>query len=215
MAFSDPTNQIKMDSYEQSSYSTVDQILSLNSASQSIDGSILPTVVPTLGGIIRSFQPVQMSGVTFGYNAQQSTRGDVMVGGHGVATSNPGGVSSGVMSPFEGAYTRANASSTNQGGFGGFLNSLAETTSSIAKGIGSAVNVVNHTVGSATQLANLVSGGAFSRTNFGKSISTFQSNMNQNVRAFGTVSNAARSLSDTFNSAITKFGSLLKIPVKK
>ncbi len=107
MAFGDTSGDAKIDPYERDAYSTIDQILPVNSASQNIDGSILPTVVPTLGGIIRSFQPVQMSGISFGYGPHQSTRGDIMVGGNGLASLLDGGIFGSIFSPFDEVYAQA------------------------------------------------------------------------------------------------------------
>lgn len=201
--------------YEQVSYGAIDQIISLNSASQSIDGSVLPTVVPTLGGIIRSFQPVQMSGVTYGYGPQQSTRDDIMVGGNGGGGSSLGSINGGggLLSAFGEAYTSATSSAMGQGGFGGFLSSVAETATGIARGVSSVANTVNQTVGAATNLANLVSGGAFSETSFGKSVKNFQSNLSQGAQVVSNVAGATATLATTVNNATNVFGSLLKTPI--
>ena len=201
--------------YEQVSYGAIDQVISLNAASQSIDGSVLPTVVPTLGGIIRSFQPVQISGVTYGYGPQQSTRDDVMVGGNGGGGSLLGGINSGggLLSAFDEVYTYATSSAMGQGGFGGLLSDVAETATSIARGVSTVTNAVNQTVSAATNLANVVSGGAFSESEFGQSVREFQSDLAQGARTVSNVAGATATLATTVNNATNTFGSLLKTPI--
>ncbi len=216
MAFGDTSGDAEVPQYESSAYGAIDQILPVNSASQNIDGSVLPTVIPTLGGIIRSFQPVQMSGISFGYGPQQSTRDDVMVGGNGSGGGGlGGGLFGALMSPFDEVYGQATSGAFSQGGFGGFLGGIAETAVSITQGVGSAVRTINQTVSTATNLANLVSFGAFGKTGLAKQIGKFQNNMSEYSRAASSIAGSAVVVSNTVNRATEAFGSLFKTPVKK
>ena len=216
MAFGDTAGDAQIPAYESNAYGAIDQILPVNSASQNIDGSVLPTVVPTLGGIIRSFQPVQMSGISFGYGPQQSTRDDVMVGGNGSGGGGlGGGLFGAIMSPFDEVYGQATSGALSQGGFGGFLGSIAETAVNITRGVGSAVRTINQTVSTATNLANLVSFGAFGKTGLAKQIGKFQNNMSEYSRAASNIAGSAVVVSNTVNRATQAFGSLFKTPVKK
>ena len=215
MAFGDTSGDAQIPQYESSAYGAIDQILPVNSASQNIDGSILPTVIPTLGGIIRSFQPVQMSGISFGYGPQQSTRDDVMVGGNGSGGDSGGGLFGAIMSPFDEVYGQATSGALSQGGFGGFLGGIAETATSIAKGVGTVVRTVNQTVSTASNLANLVSFGAYGKTNFAKQVGKFQSNMSEYSNMASSIAGSTVVVANTVNKATSAFGSLFKIPVKK
>ena len=215
MAFGDTAGDAQIPSYESSAYSTIDQILPVNSASQSIDGSVLPTVVPTLGGIIRSFQPVQMSGLTFGYGPQQSTRDDVMIGGNGSSGGSFGGIFESLFSPFDEVYTQATSGAMSQGGFGGFLGSIAETATSVARGVSAVTTVVSGTVRAASGLAKLVGGSAYSNSKFGKSVDTFNKNMIGYGRTATKMAGATASVANTLRRTTDKFGSLFKTPVKK
>ena len=215
MAFGDTTGEAQIDPYERDAYATIDQILPVNSASQNIDGSVLPTVVPTLGGIIRSFQPVQMSGISFGYGPQQSTRGDVMVGGNGSGGSLDGGLFDSIFSPFDEVYTQATSGALSQGSFGSFLGGIAETANNVANGISAVAGTVTRTVGAATRLADTVSGGRFSQTSFGKKVKSFNNNVGQTARSAANIARSTAVVANTVNQATTKFGSLFKTPVKK
>jgi len=215
MAFGDTTGEAQIPSYESNAYSTIDQILPVNSASQSIDGSVLPTVVPTLGGIIRSFQPVQMSGISFGYGPQQSTRGDIMIGGNGSGGGMMDGLFESMFSPFDEVYGQATAGAMSQGGFGGFLSGIASTATSIARGVSAVTNTVRGTVRAASGLANLVSGGSFAKTGFGKAVSNFDRKMGEYSRTAVQIAGGTAAVANTINRATTEFGSLFKTPVKK
>ena len=214
MAFGDTSGEAQIPSYESNAYSTIDQILPVNSASQSIDGSVLPTVVPTLGGIIRSFQPVQMSGLTFGYGPQQSTRDDVMIGGNGSGGGMMGGLFESVFSPFDEVYGQATSGALSQGGFGGFLSNIAITATSIARGVSVVTGTVRSTVRAASGVANLVSGGAFAKTSFGKSVKKFDENMGNYSRTAVKIAGGTAAVANTLGRATEKFGSLFKTPVK-
>ena len=214
MAFGDTSGEAQIPSYESNAYSTIDQILPVNSASQSIDGSVLPTVVPTLGGIIRSFQPVQMSGLTFGYGPQQSTRDDVMIGGNGSGGGMMGGLFESVFSPFDEVYGQATSGALSQGGFGGFLSNIASTATSIARGVSVVTGTVRSTVRAASGVANLVSGGAFAKTGFGKSVKKFDENMGNYSRTAVKIAGGTAAVANTLGRATEKFGSLFKTPVK-
>ncbi len=215
LAFADPINDLNpIPPYEQTAYGSIDQILSLNAASQNIDGSVLPTVVPTLGGIIKSFQPVQISDVTYGYGPQQSTRDDIMVGGNGGGGSGLGGSVGGILSPFEEAYTFATSSALSQGSFGGILGGIADTATGIARGVSTVTNAVNRTIGAASNLANVVSGGAFGKSEFGKSVKEFQSDLAQGAKVVTSVAGATATLANTVSTTVNTFGTLLKAPIK-
>ena len=215
MAFGDTSGDAQIPSYESSAYSTIDQILPVNSASQSIDGSVLPTVVPTLGGIIRSFQPVQMSGLTFGYGPQQSTRDDVMIGGNGSSGGSMGGMFESLFSPFDEVFTQATSGALSQGGFGGFLSGIAETAAGVARGVSVDTGGVSGTVKAASNFANLVSGGAYGRSSFGTSVKKFNDNMNSNARSAVKIAGSTAYIANTLQRATDKFGSLFKTPVRK
>ena len=215
MAFGDTSGEAQIDPYEKNAYSTIDQIIPVNSESQNIDGSVLPTVVPTLGGIIRSFQPVQMSGISFGYGPQQSTRDDVMVGGNGSGGLIGGGIFESIFSPFDEVYAQATSNAITQGTFGNFISGIAETAGSVARGVSVISGAVTKTVGSATNLANLVTNGKFSKTDFGRSVAEFGENIKKNSSAVVKIAGSATALSKAVNQATTTFGSLFKTPVKK
>ena len=68
----DPRTEIPP--YEADSFKTCDQILALDARNQTIDGGKIPTVVPTIGGMIRSLQPVVFADVNRGFGPQESTR---------------------------------------------------------------------------------------------------------------------------------------------
>ena len=215
MAFGDTSGEAQIDPYERDAYSTIDQILPVNSASQNIDGSILPTVIPTLGGIIRSFQPVQMSGISFGYGPQQSTRGDVMVGGNGSGGSIGGGIFDSIFSPFDEVYAQATGGALSQGSFGSFISGIAETANSVSRGISVVAGTVTKTVGAVSRLADTVSGGKFSQTSFGKSVNKFNRTFGQNAMAAANIAKSTAVVAKSVDNATKKFGSLFKTPVRK
>ena len=215
MAFGDTAGDAKIDPYERDAYSTIDQILPVNSASQNIDGSILPTVVPTLGGIIRSFQPVQMSGISFGYGPQQSTRGDIMVGGNGLGGMLDGGIFGSIFSPFDEVYAQATSGALAQGTFGSFLGGIVGTANNLVKGVRTIAGATTRTIGAASRLANVVSGGKFSQTPFGKSLNKFNANIRQKTGDVIQIAGVTALTAKTLGFAIERFGSLFKTPVKK
>lgn len=214
IAFSSLKDDLKIPAYEKTAYKAADQILTLNSNSQKIDGSVLPTVVPTLGGIIRSLQPVQFSGLTYGYNETQSTRDDVMVGGNGtLGSSTLTGLASGFFSAFNAAYGYAASSASSQSGFGTSLfegvTSTLNTTAAVA---GVLVNNANKVVNTATSLANLVSGGAYGSTPFARNVRKAQSEALQAKATLRQTAIAANVLRGNIATATKIFGSMLNYP---
>ena len=215
----------KMPEYEKRAYQDVLNILPLNSNSQNIDGSILPTLMPTLGGIIRSMQPVQIESLNANYGPLNSSRQTTMIGGgggsgsggigglgdlFGGALSSIGGT---ISNAFNAAYAQASESTGFLSEFGEMFNTVSETASGIYMTGRRIYSSVNSTVNSVTGLLNRVTGGAFNNTGLAGSIRKIQQKVN---RANTTCGNFLRDVNATavnINDAINYFFSLLKTPV--
>lgn len=224
-AFISDQDMAKMPEYEKRAYQDVLNILPLNSNSQNIDGSILPTLMPTLGGIIRSMQPVQIESLNANYGPLNSSRQTTMIGGgggsgsggigglgdlFGGALSSIGGT---ISNAFNAAYAQASESSGFLSEFGEMFNTVSETASGIYMTGRRIYSSVNSTVNSVTGLLNRVTGGAFNNTGLAGSIRKIQQKVN---RANTTCGNFLRDVNATavnINDAINYFGSLLKTPV--
>lgn len=202
--------------YEQSSFPAIDQILTLNGTdSQTIDGSILPTVVPTLGGIIRSMQPVAISGTNNGFGPTKSTRFDTMIGGNG----DSGGSSffsdaTGFLAPFNAAYGYATSSALSEAGFGSqLLNGVSDLASGIASSASMITGAFNNSVNQIGAIADTVSLGAFSQTQFARNLRQTQNKLNQNTQALNTCAGTVNMINSTLQGAAANFGSLLDVPI--
>lgn len=216
LAFSSMRDEMKIPLYEQLSFQSSDQILSLDSSSQNIDGSLLPTVVPTLGGIIRSLQPVQFSDVNMGYGPQNSTRGDTMIGGNGSLMPGSFGdiFTEGLLAPFNAAYNYATNVAMNEAEFGStLLNGVTNLISGAAVGISDVTRNLNQSVRKISTIANAVSLGAYSQTDFARTLHKNQIKFNQGSAILNQAAGAMQSINTSIQSMTLDYGSILDIPI--
>lgn len=209
-AFQSDDSKIKIDEYEQNAFSEMSLPLSLNSNNQTINGDRLPTVMPTLGTIIRSFQPVEFEGLTSGYGESKGTRETTMIGGNSeTTTSGSGTLLSSIANAFTSGILGASKSSDSQTSFGSLLTSAFSTGSDIVKKSKALAGSITTSLTPVINLANTVSGGAFSKTGVGKGINTVLKGMATANSTAATTLNSAKKLNTALGSAITNAGSLL------
>lgn len=217
IAFSSAKDELKIPPYEKQSYATSDQILTLDSRNQSIDGSVLPTVVPTVGGIIRSLQPVQFSDVNTGFGPTKSTRDDYMIGGNGSGGSDLFGglLSEGLMSPFNAAYNYVSGMAGEEAGFGSkLLNGVTDFITGAAIGVSDVTYSLNRSIGQLTTVANAVTLGAFNNSSFAKTLRKNQTKFNQSSALLNQAAIAMNSINNTVQSSTGRYGSILDIPIR-
>lgn len=215
IAFSSLHSDLKIPDYEKDSYATSDQILRLDAKSQTIDGSVLPTVVPTVGGIIRSFQPVAFAGVNNEYTASHSTRDDVMIGGNTSSAFSALDAAIGFMSSFNAAFNYATDSALTEASFGKqVLDGVTGLVSGAAYGATMITKNLNNTVGQLSTIANAVSLGAFNKTPFAQQLRKTQSTINQNVGYLNQSAAALNTINNVVQTATFEFGSIMDVPVR-
>lgn len=213
LAFSSQRDKVPMPSYEKGSFNTIDQILPIGT-SENIDGSLLDTVVPTVGGIIRSLQPVNIANLTTPYNENKDTRENVMIGGNGNA-GGLGGIGGSLMSGFNAFLGMASSSAKDQAGFGtSLLGGIGSFLGSTAAGVGACVQSLNNTIGTATQLANLVTLGAYSQTPLAKTIGSYQSSIAGGVQVLGACATVVNGVASGLNTVQKTVGSLFNSKTK-
>lgn len=214
-AFATDRKELEIPKYEKESYAGTGHVLTLNSNSQSIDGEILPTVMPTLGNIIRSMQPVQFEDLSIGYGPQRSTRDTTMIGGNGSSTPDFGsGFLSSIISPFNAAYSHAMNSATIQANFGsGFVGGVLDTANTLAYGVGAISRSVGKTLNGVNQLGYAIGGGSYAGSQLAKNVQKTSSTIHQtNSRINGTM-RAANNLNRSIGYAVNSAGSLLNLAV--
>lgn len=224
-AFVSDQDLAKIPEYEKRAYSDVANVLTLNSRSQNIDGSLLPTLMPTLGGIIRSMQPVQFEDLNSNYGPGNSTRETTMIGGGGGSGSggSSGGLFGSVLSgingtisnAFNAAYNQASQSSGFLSDFGELFNDVADVASDVYGAYRETEGVVRSVVNDGVNLLNRVTGGKFNNTPIGNSIRKVNNYLNLTSTTIGNTVNKINIVNKNVNDAIDFFGSLLKTPTGK
>lgn len=206
--------------YESTAYNEISQVITLNSKSQKIDGSLLPTLMPTLGQIIRSMQAVRFEDINTYYGPTNGTRSTTMIGGGGGSESSKGGgilgaassILSGGIGAFSSAYNQAASSASTQGSFGSFVNSalsFASKTSSVISSVASSATQVTNT---SYALLNAVSGGTFSNTPFAKSIRDVDRTINGAAKTVNGTINSVNRLNNAVTNAANTFNNFINTP---
>lgn len=206
--------------YEKQSFADVGAPISLNSNDQTIDGSRLPTLMPTLGGIIRSMQPVVFEDLSSSYSQTKGTRETTMIGGtpagFGDIFDGINSISSSIgfnSSGFTSGFIQASSSALSQSSFGGFFESVVDISKNVANTINNTASSIGTIIGTSTNLLNRVSNGAFGQTQLGKNINKFNRNLIATSTVIRGTVNAAQNVYNSVNNVVGTFGSLLNTDV--
>lgn len=207
---------VKNPIYEQRSFHDVGNVLSL-SGNQNIDGSILPTLMPTIGGLIRSLQPVSVEGISTGYGPSKGTRESTMIGGNKENTGFSGLLSSAStvlgLSGFNAGYAGAIDSVFKQSSFGQLLGGVVGISNDIASTMRGISTTTNSIIGSVQELGGTIMGDRnFRKTGVGRALGKARSSIANVNNRVSSGTNAVNNLSRSLVIAENTFGSLGRTP---